>query len=155
MAKTFKTPSANKMFGQFKEPDDAGNYVLNKKAQTVFCGANQCTPSITVNTQGNLILLKKSNHLKYYNKTGNFNKANLNINLVTTLDLSSVPVIQQNTPLEIPAYLDTTAVPYLAYTIDPSGNLFGNTICGTDNFQNYLRFNPPYTTTNPGYINSL
>ena len=55
----------------------------------------------------------------------------------------------------VPAPLDTTSISYLDYTIDPSGNLFGNTVCGTNNFQNYLVFNPPYTTANPSNINIL
>ena len=66
-----------------------------------------------------------------------------------------MPVIKQNDPYAIPAKLDVTVKPYIYYTIDPSGNLFGNTICGTDNFQQYLLFNPPYETTNPGYIGNL
>jgi hypothetical protein len=75
--------------------------------------------------------------------------------LVTKLNLTNIPVIQQNKPYTVPAYLNKTAIPYLDYTIDPSGNLFGNTICGIDNFQNYLQYNPPYTTKNPGHINNL
>ena len=54
-----------------------------------------------------------------------------------------------------PTNLSLLTIPYLEYTIDPSGNLFGNTVCGTDNFQNYLVFNPPYTTANPTHINRL
>ena len=66
----------------------------------------------------------------------------MNINLVTKLDLTDVPVIIDISG-NYPAQLDVTTIPYLDYTIDPSGNLFGNTICGTNNFQNYLQFNPP------------
>ena len=58
------------------------------------------------------------------------------------LNLSDVPIII-DTSGNYPAYLDVTSIPYLDYTIDPSGNLFGNTICGTNNFQNYLQLNPP------------
>jgi len=141
-------------FGVLKESQEAGQYILNKKALNSFCPINNCIPT---RTQSNRLLLRQANKI-YYNTVNNnifLNKANLNINLVTTLDLSGVPVIQQNDPYAIPAKLDVTDIPYLAYTIDPSGNLFGNTICGTDNFQKYLRFNPPYKTANPGYINSL
>jgi len=155
MSRPFKPYMGKNTFGVLKEPQEAGQYILNKKASYSFCPPNVCVPSRTVATQGNRLLLREANRIYFSACRDPYSIANLNINLVTTLDLSSVPVIQQNTPLEIPAYLDTTAVPYLAYTIDPSGNLFGNTVCGTDNFQNYLRFNPPYTTTNPGYINHL
>ena len=155
MSRPFKPYMGKNTFRVLKEPQDAGQYILNKKASYSFCPPNVCVPSRTVATQGNRLLLREANRIYFSACRDPYSIANLNINLVTTLDLSGVPVIQQNTHLEIPAYLDTTAIPYLAYTIDPSGNLFGNTVCGTDNFQNYLRFNPPYTTTNPGYINSL
>ena len=36
--------------------------------------------------------------------------------------------------------------PYLKYNIDPSGNLFGNTVCGINNFENYVV--PNITTYN-------
>jgi hypothetical protein len=74
--------------------------------------------------------------------------------LVTKLNLSGVPVIIDVSG-NYPTNLDVTSIPYLDYTIDPSGNLFGNTVCGADNFQNYLEFNPPYTTANPSHINTL
>ena len=37
-----------------------------------------------------------------------------------------------------------TNYPYLTYDVDPSGNLFGNTICGINNFVNYME---PSTST--------
>ena len=156
MPRPFKPYMGKNTFGVLKEPQDAGEYTQKKRASYSFCPPNVCVPSRTVATQGNRLLLREANRIYFSACRNPYNIANLNINLVTTLDLRDVPVIQENnaTP-PIPAYLDTTVVPYLDYTIDPSGNLFGNTICGTDNFQNYLRFNPPYTTTNPGYINNL
>jgi hypothetical protein len=159
MPRPFKPYMGKNTFGVLKEPQDAGQYIQKKRASYSFCPPNVCVPSRTVVTQSNRLLLREANRIYFSACRDPYNIANLNINLVTTLDLSDVPVIQQNNvaspPPTTPAELDTTAVPYLAYTIDPSGNLFGNTICGTDNFQNYLRFNPPYTTANPGYINNL
>jgi len=159
MPRPFKPYMGKNTFGVLKEPQEAGEYTLKKKASYSFCPPNVCVPSRTVATQSNRLLLREANRIYFSDCQNPYNIANLNINLVTKLDLTDVPVIQQNnippTTPTIPAELDTTTAPYLAYTIDPSGNLFGNTVCGTDNFQNYLRFNPPYTTTNPGYINSL
>lgn len=159
MSRPFKPYMGKNTFGVLKEPQEAGQYILNKKAIYSFCPPNVCVPSRTVVTQSNRLLLREANRIYFNACRDPYNIANLNINLVTQLDLSDVPIIQQNNtppvPPTTPAYLDTTAIPYLAYTIDPSGNLFGNTVCGTNNFQNYLQFNPPYTTTNPGYINNL
>jgi hypothetical protein len=133
--------NTSRAFGQFSEPDDAGNYIINKKAKATFCRANQCIPSTTVNTQNNLLLLKRSNTLKYYNYTNSFNKANLNINLLTKLDLKNVTVLEQ---------INTVPnKPYLNYNIDPQGELFGNTPCGASNFVSYMLYNPPNSFPTP------
>jgi hypothetical protein len=142
-------------FGVLKESQDAGQYILNKTATTSFCSPNVCVPSRTLASQSSRLILRKANKIYFSRCQDPYNTANLNINLVTVLDLSGVPVIQNNINNDVPTSLDVTSIPYLSYKIDPSGNLFGNTVCGTDNFQNYLLFNPPYTTANPGHINRL
>ena len=84
-------------------------------------------------------------------------------NLITKLDLQSsdssvVPVIQKNgIPPTVPTEIIITSstVSYADYTIDPCGNLFGNTLCGTNNYRNYLVYNPPYSTETQGHINNL
>ena len=152
MSRPFKPYMGKNTFRVLKESQEAGEYILNKKALASFCPPNNCIPK---ETQSNRLLLRQANRIYYSSCHNPYNKANLNINLVTILDLSGVPVIQQNNPYAIPAELDVTLKPYIAYTIDPSGNLFGNTVCGTDNFQKYLLFNPPYKTANPGNIGTL
>ena len=154
-SRPFKPYMGKNTFGVFKESQDAGEYILNKKATASFCSPNVCVPSRTVATQSNRLMLRKANVIYFGRCQNPYNTSNLNINLVTKLNLSGVPVIQQNSPYAVPCELDVPSIPYLDYTIDPSGNLFGNTICGTDNYQNYLVFNPPYTTENPGTINTL
>lgn len=149
MAHSFKTSSGRASFGVFKEAQDAGDYTLNKKAQTTFCSANVCVPSKTVVTQGNLLMLNRANQLKYYSCKNSFNKSNLNVNLITKLDLLGVPVIQNTVTGACPTDLSLNAIPYLDYTIDPSGNLFGNNVCGINNYVNYMVYNAP----NPNFIN--
>ena len=41
------------------------------------------------------------------------------------------------------------------YNIDPSGNLFGNTICGINNFEKYLVIDTSNNTLNRCDINNL
>ena len=155
-SRPFKPYMGKNTFGVLKESQDAGQYILNKTASTSFCAPNVCVPSRTVTSQSSRLILRRANKIYFRRCQDPYNTANLNINLVTKLNLSGVPVIQQSaTPYSVPTQLDITSIPYLDYTIDPSGNLFGNTVCGTDNFQNYLLFNPPYTTANPGFINRL
>ena len=155
-SRPFKPYIGKNTFGVLKEPQDAGQYTLNKTAAASFCSPDLCVPSKTVTTQSRRLILRKANKIYFSRCQDPYNTANLNINLVTVLDLSGVPVIQESaSPYNVPTNLSLSVAPYLNYTIDPSGNLFGNTVCGADNFQNYLLFNPPYTTANPGFINRL
>ena len=155
MASTFTTNSGFKTFGVFKESQSTTDYTVNKKAQTVFCKANACVPNKSVGSQGQLDLLRKANNLKYYDCVDSFDKTNLNINLITKLDLTDVCVIKNNntgecpTPLGIQTRFDASGV-----TIDPSGNLFGNDVCGINNFTRYMVYNPPPGPTDPcGWTN--
>ena len=154
-SRPFKPYMGKNTFGVLKESQDAGQYTLNKTSIASFCSPNVCVPSRTVASQSSRLILRRANKIYFRGCQDPYNTANLNINLVTKLNLTDVPVIQNNITNSVPTTLDVTSIPFLSYTIDPSGNLFGNTVCGEDNFQNYLQFNPPYTTANPGFINRL
>jgi len=152
----------SRTFGTAKQIKDSSQHIIDKKATSLFCDKNNCFTSVS--SQGCYDLL---NTVKRLNQPVKNNYGNLNINLVTKLVLSGVPVIQQNstgacpTSIEVPTgathaefiadpanptnFIEThlTAVytddyRYTTYTIDPSGNLFGNTECGLDNWKNYL-----------------
>jgi hypothetical protein len=148
--RVFPTPRSKRTFGQFKEPIDAGSYILNKKAKATFCSANICTPSISVNTQGNLRLLKNSNALKYHNcmQSPSFNKGNLNVNLLTKLDLKNVTCVE-NINQSMNYQLFKINPPFLNYIIDPSGALFGNTYCGFKNYSSFMVYNPRNSQATP------
>jgi len=159
MARPFKnSSSANKAFGVFSEPQEAGEYIHNKKTIASYCKANICTPpSLKVGSESNYLLFKRANKLSVYPCLNSIDKANLNINLITKLDLSgNIPVIQDFSNNQIcPSTITTTTTPYLQYNIDPSGNLFGNTICGINNWEKYMVYDTSYNKVNPGYINRL
>lgn len=157
MARPFtNSSSANKAFGVFLRPQNAGDYIYNKKVKSTYCNANICTPSLTVGSESNYLLFKRANKLRVYPCLNSINKANLNINLITKLDLTGVPVIQDFSGNTVPSTINnTTAIPYLDYNIDPSGNLFGNTICGINNWEKYMVYDASYNTLNPGHINRL
>ena len=135
MANAFNTNSARSTFGVFKESQTAGDYVFKKKTKTTFCRPNKCVSCNSFNTQSNLLLSKNYNSLNHQF----INTANLNVNLITELNLTGVNAFQT---------FDMSSSPYYYYNIDPSGQLFGNTICGANNFLNYLEYNPPYKTSN-------
>lgn len=156
MARPFKNlSSANKAFGVFSESQNAGDYTYNKKARASYCQSNLCTRSLTVGSENNYLLYKRSNKLSVYPCLNSINKANLNINLITAMKLTNVPVIQEFSTEDVPTTITTTATPFLDYNIDPSGNLFGNTICGINNWEKYLVYDASYNTINPGFINNL
>jgi len=155
MAHSFKTNSGRSTFGTFREPSDAGNYILNKKAKTMYCKPNICTYNKYVGSESNLLTLNRANRLTFY-YCRDVNKSNLNINLITKLNLENVSVIKNNVTDTSPTTIDrATTNPYLKYTIDPNGSLFGNTICGENNYVNYQEYNPYYIMPNPGHINNL
>jgi hypothetical protein len=151
MTSTFTTNSGFKTFGVFKESQSTTDYTLNKKAKTTFCKANVCVPNKSVGSQGQLDLLRKANNLEYYDCDDSFDKTNLNVNLITKLDLTDVCVIQnKETPPECPTSLGPqTRFDVSGVTIDPYGSLFGNDVCGINNFTRYMVYNPPPSPNPP------
>lgn len=109
-------------FAKAKGTDEAGNYTLSKKKQLLrkYTPATQCVVSD-------------------FNKS-DFNKSQLYMNLYTSLNLIDVPVICDLSGNTVPVSIDTTVQPYLKYMIDPSGALFGNSVCGIDNYLHYVTF---------------
>jgi hypothetical protein len=140
MSRPFSGNPGKRAFGVFLEPQYASDYIYNKKAKTLFCDFNFCKPNTPVDTEGNYLLFQRAAELSKSNLIANINNRNLNINLVTELNLTSLPVILDSTTNQVPAPIDTNNVPYLTYNIDPSGVLFGNTPCGIDNFLEYLQY---------------
>lgn len=136
----FNTYTGKNTFGVLKESRQAGDYTINKGALAWVCPPNICVRNKTGVTQNNYLLLKKAKAL-YVNDL--YNPADLNMNLVTQLDLSGCSIILDNSGNIVPAHLSILSTPYLDYTIDPSGVLFGNTICGATNFTEYLKYIDP------------
>ena len=151
MAHSFKNFSGKSAFGSNKASIDAGDYILKKKARATFCTSSTCPPRYNLNTQGELNLLRTAKYIDDIDNHLPFNKSNLNINLVTKLDLTDVCVIQDasgnvcaNNGIiysEIPNF-------YNRYVIDPNGSLFGNSQCDINNFLNYLVYYPPPVSDN-------
>jgi len=156
MSRPFAKYPAKPAFGQLKEPLEAGEYIQNKKLRYSFCIPNICHPNKNVYSQSNLMNLKTANNLVFNTCGKQFERDQLYSNLYTKLDLSgNVLVIADLNGNVYPTPISTTVEPYLTYNIDLSGNLFGNTVCGIYNFENYLVYNPPYQTQNPGHIDHL
>jgi hypothetical protein len=147
MSRSFKTNPARPTFGVFNESQDASCYTLNKKLKTIFCKTNLCFSNNIVSNESDLMLLKRANKLVNFKEKNNYNNTNLYNNLNTKLVLTDVSVIQENKPpFSSPTPINEYLVPYLSYIIDPNGQLFGNTLCGANNYLNYLVYNLPKNT---------
>ena len=145
MAHSFKNYPAKPAFGVNRESNTASDYILRKKSKAAFCSYTLCPQKYALNSQGELNLLRKSKYLEYIKASLPFGKSNLNINLVTKLDLDGVCVIKDASGNVCPTNIIYSEIPnfYNRYVIDPYGKLFGNTECGINNFLNYLVYNPP------------
>jgi hypothetical protein len=157
MAHSFKNYPAKPAFGSNRESINAGDYILRKKARSAFCTSGICPQKYILNTQGELNLLRTAKYLDSAKCKLPFDKNNLNINLVTKLDLTDVCVIADATANACATSIIYSEIPdfYNEYIIDPSGNLFGNTQCGINNFLSYLVYNPRYNNPDPGHIDNL
>jgi hypothetical protein len=141
MSRPFANYSAKPTFGTVNESMDAGEYISKKKSKNTFCSPNLCQPNKNVNSYDKYYLLKSANMLAFYPFV-NFDRTQLYSNLYTKLDLSDLsgntPVISDLSGNNFPVNIKTDVIPFITYNIDPSGNLFGNTPCGVNNFLDYV-----------------
>jgi len=136
---------AKPAFGKMKSQPYAGDYIRNKAITTVlqnkktkyvfndcldkrkkYCNRNRCDNICCSNIGG-------------YETNIDYTK--LNINLTTKEDLQGVNVIETFPDGISPTTIDPniTTPFYQNYTIDPRGELFGNTCCGINNFLLYRK----------------
>jgi hypothetical protein len=155
MAHSFKTTSGSKAFGGFNKQIDAGEYIHKKKAKVACCFLNKCNTNVKVGSQSNKLSLEQSTRLCVRPCVNYIDKTDLYINLITTFDLKDVPVILDVSGSVCPTSINQETLPYVQYNIDPSGNLFGNTVCGLNNFVNYMVYTSPESSGGQGYINNL
>lgn len=126
----------------------SGNAYLSYSARPTFGSTQQLVYSsdLTVSNKKN-VLVNCQSIPAYVIQNGD-----LNVNLITTLDLTNVNVLEETnntgsstntTNANTTTKIDPTKDFYLNYTIDPNGQLFGKTICGINNYQNYLVYTRP------------
>jgi hypothetical protein len=138
MSRPFAKNSAKSAFAQFKESSYASDYTTQRKIKSSFCKPDYCRPNKNLYSQSNYMLIKKANNILLH--PCDINKSQLYINLITKMDLSgNIPIVEDLNTNTYPVFIDENVTrPYLKYHIDPSGNLFGNSVCGINNFENYI-----------------
>ena len=118
---------------------EAGDYIASKKARATYCNSSLfCSDRILVDNYNALYLYEKAKLDKAKLAMISFDAGNLNLNLFTKLDLETVCTVGSNETDTCPVKIDTTNNFNYNYTIDPNGDLFGNSVCGTYNYQRYL-----------------
>jgi hypothetical protein len=159
-------------FGTFQPNNSSSDNIKKNKIKSLFCAATSkgCPPTKLVSNSTDLYLFRA---YVANNQLPKYNTKNLNINLITSLDLSNVIVVESTCTQTSPIPIDPVAgrehiefvaetmdptrfleqhVPlaenvddgrYTLYTIDPIGELFGNTPCGLNNYVNYMVLNTP------------
>jgi hypothetical protein len=136
MTNLCKNNSVGSCFAKFKEPMYASDYITKKKMNNTFCNSKICNYN-KVNSQSNLLMLKQ---IKY--SCNQIDKTQLYINLITKLQLNNnIPVITYNATKTSPTTIEPNKNPVFTYTIDVSGNLFGNSVCTINNWENYVVYN--------------
>ena len=128
----------SRTFAQFNQSFNSGEYVKYVKRKQSYCKPRYCIPNTNVNSQSNHINIKKELY-STSNPCNSINPKQLYTNLFTKLDLQDVVVVTDLSGNTHPVTIDKTTSPYLIYNIDPSGNLFGNSVCGIHNWENYIR----------------
>lgn len=159
MAHAFKTISAKPTFGNTTPTTYQSDLTAHKKLQQLYCASSLPCKKITqTNNYANLYLFKSNNA---HTCCQNFpvSKTNLVAGQYTILDLVNVCTAskQMNTNPVVPFVCDkpvkmlvdpstgvwnsSTTSFYQDVSIDPNGELFGNTQCGEMNYANYMVIN--------------
>ena len=135
MAHSFQNIPAKPCFGDNREPLEAGDYIQKKKARATYCNSNVCIKKNT-GTYENYNLLHKAQQLDKCSLP--FNKYNLNRNLFTELNTDGLCVLRDASNNACATTINPSLNIYDSYIIDPSGVLFGNSVCGINNFVNLM-----------------
>jgi hypothetical protein len=160
MAHTFKPIPGKPAFGTLTQPGFQGDYISNKKAKLLYClnrDKTNCNRLAKVSNYGQYTEFYKG---RYLNALENgcilpFDKTNLIAGLYSKMNLTSVCTVINGNPCsqidscsgcEVGAIIDArssvTEPFYQTNTIDPVGNLFGNSQCGPNNFTRYMVYSP-------------
>lgn len=136
------TTTGKQAFGNNIQIQSGSEYISNKSVKANNCKNRICLPRTSIKDQSSYLLLKKTNYLKYYENVNEIRaiKYSLPSGLITTVKLNNTVVIK-NIEGQTPTSISVTSLPYLDYIIDPSGTLFGDTVCGLNNILDHRVFN--------------
>lgn len=147
--------TGNSTFGNITQTNTTGDYITNKKAKLLFDMNSNKKRFGSLLNQNNLLLLKRAQLIKNIGICQSlpaFNSANLVSGLHSTENLTGINIITSvNDGSACPIYSGATLYPdliiakpiYYNYEVDKCGSLFGNNICGIENYNDYKIINKP------------
>jgi hypothetical protein len=156
MAHAYTIYPAKPAFGNFAKHLSYSEVMANKRANHIYYN---CKRTNRIDSQGELMAIRKITTQACASGCDvlPFNKSNLQVNLITQLDLSGIVILEltseyqaalnaaalTNTPpVFTPSKIDPTLKPiYSYYTIDPGNRLTGNTPCAIQKYVNYMILN--------------
>ena len=154
MAHAFKKIPAKATFGALKPDLYQSDYITNKKAKLAFCDIKYLCKNINkASSYNQLNLYNQGRYLKglEVGAIWPFDKADLIFGLYSKMELKNVCTVIDGPPCDkidscdgcsavttIDASPLVTVPFYSTNTVDPVGELFGNSSCGTNNFVNYM-----------------
>ena len=175
MAHAFKTIPGKPAFGTLKQVVYQSDYLGKKKAQRTVCTSQaNCGQIKNAKSYEQVNQYKEGFRLNTENRCNilPFNKSDLIVNLYSKQNLKYVCTMINGFPCINPELSDvnctSSTIPKCCndacsgnktidnidkafnwnHTIDPVGELFGNTQCGIENYTHYMVYNPPIGTTN-------
>ena len=142
MSHTFAPIPAKPTFGTIRPLLYASDYMLQKKAKTLFAinkfKSQSQNPILNPNSYENRYL-----YFPQFIPFPHLNRGNLIYGLYSTENLDFITTVGVEQTDEQATTLNPNAVPfYDSYTIDPKGQLFGNSQCGINNFVFYAEPTP-------------
>lgn len=141
MSHAFKIVPAKPAFGTFSKKINYTDIIAAKRANTLYCECNINDDTNYVNSQGRLLDMRKTtrSNCEYGCDIFPVDKTAMEVNLVTTLYIPNILVIEKNSAPNVPAKIDPSLTPFFAYyQIDPDDKLVGDTPCGIQKFINYM-----------------
>jgi len=147
MAHAFKKIPAKPAFGTLNQVGFQSDYISNKKAKITYC-LNR------VNTNYDQYNLYNKGRSIYrcilpFNKmnlvAGQYSKMNL-LSVCTVIDGNPCSQIDSCSGCATNASINATTATepfYQTNTIDPVGDLFGQSQCGINNYTRYMEYSPP------------
>jgi hypothetical protein len=166
MAHAYTIYPAKPAFGNYTKHFSYADVLANKRANHIYydcnrtnpvdCQREKCKQTNRIKSQGDLLAIRKITTQACADgcEVLPFNKSNLQVNLITQLDLSDIVILELTSNYQAAldaaeltnthavftsSKIDPALTPiYSYYTIDPENKLSGNTPCAIQKYVNYM-----------------